>query len=366
MRLISLSCHGFRNLEAVELEPHPRFNILEGGNGQGKTNLLEATYLLAAARSFREPRNRELVRFGDTTARVRGRIARGAVIRELALEIDAGGRRCAVDGRIQQRLGSFMGQLQVVLFGPDDLGLSKSGPLLRRRFLDRAIFAVEPAYFDEARSFQAAVRHRNALLRAGESLATPLGRSFEDEYVRRAARVWWRRQGFLERFFPIFRRVLSEMSAGELLGEIRYLGPSEAGDEDVYQAELRQLGERHAEADRQRAHTTTGPLTDDLELILDGRPLRRFGSQGQHRSFVLALKIAELEAAATGLGEPPVLLLDDVSSELDADRQALLMNYLDRAGGQVFITTTDRRWVRLTGPAQSFTVEKGRVRATAA
>ncbi len=367
MQLLRLTCERFRNLDHVALEAHPRFNILEGDNGQGKTNLLEAIYLLATFRSFRDARSAELIGWGHATALVRGEAVRREVTRTIAVEISAKGRRAELDGKAVTSLSSFFGHLNVVLFGPDDLAVTKEGPALRRRLLDRAVFGVWPAYLDEARAYATALKSRNKLLKqsGGRAVDPALMASFDQELARRGARVLWRRLTYVDSFRPLFERVLSDMTGGKLEGDLRYVGlpgAREGADEEALEAAFTERLAATVDTDLRRGYTTSGPHTDDLDFSLAGRPVRQFASQGQHRAFVLALKVAEMQRIAQALGVFPVLLLDDVSSELDRTRNAQLMSYLDGAGGQVFITTTDRRWVqvgRTDETARVFTVRGG-------
>jgi DNA replication and repair protein RecF len=254
------------------------------------------------------------------------------------------------------------------LFGPDDLALTKESPAVRRRFLDRAVFNVWPAYLEEARDYQQALKSRNQLLRqqsGGRRVDATVMASFDQELARRAARVMWRRLAFIRTFRPLFVAVLDDMTAGGLTGDMTYRGGaglSEDADEAALQARAQAELERATEADLARGFTTVGPHTHDLKFELAGRSVRRFASQGQHRAFVLALKIAELVRVEQELGVFPALLLDDVSSELDRERNAHLMSYLDTAGGQVFITTTDRRWIQVQGSSRIYSVSDGAVR----
>jgi DNA replication and repair protein RecF len=368
VQILSLVCESFRNLKSVALDLHPRFNILEGQNGQGKTNVLEAIYLMGTLRSFRETRTKGLIQWDADSAIVRGRVNRRGVERELGVELSGRGRRAMKDGKIVSRLSDYFGHLHLVVFGPDDLALSKGGPGGRRRFLDRAIFQVVPAYFDEMRAYQLALKHRNELIRKTASPVDPvLLESFDEELVRRGARVLYRRLTFLEQFDPVVQTVFGELTGGEHQLGLRYDGRvTSASDEtSICDAFREQLGAAMA-VDQRRRYTTRGPHTDDLVVTLDGHVARSHASQGQHRVLALALKIAELRLAEASLGAPPILLLDDVSSELDQTRNAQLMASLDAGEGQVFITTTDRRWIHLSSAARVFSVSDGTIASESA
>ncbi|MEZ4265213.1 MAG: DNA replication/repair protein RecF [Myxococcota bacterium] len=366
MQLISLEAENLRNLAPLKLAPHPRFNVFEGDNGQGKTNVLEAIYLLATLRSFREARTRNLVRWGESDAWVRGEILRREVQRKMGVELAKTGKRAAIDGRVVDRLSEYFGHLHVVVFGPEDLVLTKGSPVFRRRFLDRAIFNLHPAYLDEMRAFMTALKHRNELLRAsaGRSVDRAVLASFDEELVRRGGRVLWRRHGFCRDFLPVVTSVFDEVTAGaHAIGMIYESLPGldavtdEREATDLYRERLIET----VASDLRQRRTTQGPHADDLAFTLDGHPARIHASQGQHRAMALALKIAELQLADVVLGGPPLLLLDDVSSELDRGRNAQLMAHLGRFAGQIFVSTTDRQWIAVDGETQVFRVEAGRV-----
>ncbi len=364
--IVDLSCDCFRNIAAVHLEAHPRFNVFEGDNGQGKTNLLEAIYLIAALRSFRDARVATMIAWGEDTATVRATVQRREVSRTVGVELSRRGKRVAVDGKVIHRAADWLGQLGVVVFGPEDLALTKGEPSLRRRFMDRAVFGIWPAFLEEARAYRAALRSRNQLLRnaAGQGLDPEVLAAFDEELIRRGARVVHRRLSYLRAFRGAFDEVFRDITAGQVAAEIAYSGGPEVTEEleepDLAGA-LRARLERTRETDLRRGYTSTGPHADDLSFKMAGRSARHYASQGQHRAFSLALKIAELRRMEAATAVEPMLLLDDVSSELDEHRNAQLMEHLDQGGGQVFITTTDRRWIRVAGASRVFTVKDGDV-----
>ncbi|MFO0745672.1 MAG: DNA replication/repair protein RecF [Myxococcota bacterium] len=373
MYLTALAAEGFRNLETFRIEPDRRFNVLEGRNGQGKTSFLEVVYLLSAFRSPKDSRSAEMIRFGQDRARIFGEIVRRDVARTVAVELKPKGKQVVLDGKPVTSLPSSFAHLNAVLFGPDDLELTKSGPAARRRFLDRAIYAVWPDHLVTLKSYKAALDSRNKLLKDARYSKTGLDPTmlevFEHELARHGARVMQRRHLFLEGFRPLFEAAFSAITAGELRGSIGHepsaISEVGAAPEVMAQQFMAKLAAQRP-VDLRLGYTKSGPHADDLDFRIDGRPARIYASQGQHRAFVLALKIAELERIQAALGVFPVFLLDDVSSELDEARNRLLMERLDQGGGQVFITTTDRRWIRLGGHATTWQVEAGRITPVAA
>jgi DNA replication and repair protein RecF len=356
VRLVSLSIRDFRNLAEVELAPSPRATILVGQNGQGKTNLLEAIYLLATLKPLRAGRLAELVRFGAPAGAVAGDFEGPGGLRRVAVRVEAGGRTATLDGKVQDRLDAYFEGLAAVCFSPDDLLLVKAGPEGRRRFLDRAAFNRWPAVLVEARDYVRALRERNAALRG----ASPeVEASFRGPLVRAAARLLRRRRDLVEELAPRVGAAFAEIS-GPGAPEVRLAYRAAAGmrlegTEEEAAALLDEILSHRLERDRERGYTSAGPHMDDLTLALDGHGARSFASQGQQRALVLALKIGEIENLRAALGRPPLLLLDDVSSELDPSKNGYLLAYLSGLPAQAFLTSTDRRLLEAAaGPDAAF------------
>ncbi len=367
MRLLGLAVRDFRNIALAELAPSPRATLLVGANGQGKTNLLEAIYFACTLRPLRTARLAELPRFGVATARVALRVLGPGGEREVAVEVGAGGRTALLDGKPQERLDGYFEGLAAVCFAPDDLLLVKGGPEGRRRFLDRAAFNRWPAVLAEARDYLRALRSRNAALR---SSPTEVEESFRAPLLAAGARLVRRRLELLAELHPRLAAAHAAI-AGPLApaAELSYrpagglsLGPG--ATEESIAAGLASALEGRAARDRERGYTSAGPHMDDLVLSLAGRNARPFASQGQQRALVLALKVAEIENLRATLGRPPLLLLDDVSSELDPEKNGFLLTYLRGLAGQALLTTTDRRLVEAAaGPeARFYEVDGGRFR----
>jgi DNA replication and repair protein RecF len=366
LKLRALHVQDFRNLAAVELAPSPRATVLLGENGQGKTNLLEAIYVLTTLKPLRAVRLVELIRFGAAQGAVAGDFDGPGGIRRVSVEVAPGGRTAFLDGKPQDRLDGYFEGLAAVCFSPDDLLLVKAGPDGRRRFLDRAAFNRWPAVLGEAREYVRALRSRNAALRGGSA---EVEASFREPLVRTAARLLARRRDLVAELAPRLRAAFAEISgpaAPEAGLTYRAAGGARAdGPEEAIAGRLREVLEERLERDRERGYTSAGPHADDLALSLDGRPARLYGSQGQQRAMVLALKIAEIENLRSALGRPPLLLLDDVSSELDPAKNHFLLAYLASLPAQAFLTSTDRRLIEpAAGPDTAYyEVENGVVTA---
>jgi DNA replication and repair protein RecF len=356
VRLASLSIRDFRNLAEVDLAPSPRATILVGENGQGKTNLLEAIYLLATLKPLRAKRLAELVRFGAAAGAVAGDFDGPGGLRRVAVRVEAGGRTATLDGKVQDGLDQYFDGLAAVCFSPDDLLLVKGGPEGRRRFLDRAAFNRWPAVLGEAREYVRALRARNAALRGG---SPEVEASFRAPLVRAAARLLVRRRSLLEELAPRLAAAFAEISGPgapeALLAYLPASGMRVDGRDDEIAARLDEILARRVERDRERGYTSAGPHMDELALALGGHGARPYGSQGQQRALVLALKVAEIENLRAALGRPPLLLLDDVSSELDPAKNGYLLAYLAGLPAQAFLTSTDRRLLEAAaGPDAAF------------
>ena len=340
MRLSNLAIAGFRNIANIRVEPGTRFNLLYGLNGQGKTNLLEAIYLLGSSRSFRNARLPELIRHDQRIAQIQGEIESGGIRSVIRLTLETGGRRVEIDGKAVQRASELHGRLNSVVFSPDDTGMVRFGPEARRRYLDRAVYMGDIGYLHCWHGYQRILKQRNHLLKTAERAGLD---TWTEKMAEAGAEVIERRLRFVRLLGDILQQHYGTIAGtGEVAG-ISYRPEGVlATDRESIRLELLELFNRHLRNDERYGTTSSGPHRDDLILSLDNRPLKAFGSQGQQKSFVLALKMAEMDNLQTIFGEPPLLLLDDMSSELDARRSGNLMDFLTARDTQVFITTTER------------------------
>jgi DNA replication and repair protein RecF len=361
--LRSLRAIGWRNLAPLALEPGPRATVFFGQNGQGKTNLLEAVYYLVEFRSFRTKAPADLVGWNVGRTQLAARAEAGGLSRAVQVELGPGQKTVRVDGKGVRRDSAALRGLGVVLFVPEDLLLPRAVPASRRSFLDRAAFNVDRAFFAEADAFQRVLKSRNALLRRGLHSTTLLA-TYDEQVAKAGARLVMRRRSITSALAPRVRRLFVALHA-DLAAEIYYRSdPSieaAAGEDAVREAIERGLVAQR-DRDLRRGFTGFGPHTDDLEILLAGRPVREHGSQGQVRSLVLALKLAELENLQEALGAPPLLLLDDVASELDEIRRRKLFETIIALPGQTLITVTDRHLIPELPGRIDFEVVAGQIR----
>lgn len=371
MRLTSLSVRHFRNLAAVDLEPHPRFNILVGQNGQGKTNLLEAIYFLAALRSFRSFRLRDLIGHGHDEATVIGHVDRDGDQRDLSLRIRPTGRRIDVNGKLLRDTSRFFGSLNATVFAPEDTWVLRGSPSDRRTMLDRMVFHAKPTHGEVALRYDTTLRNRNALFRDDAPPDPALMAAYNAELAQTGAQLYHNRLAWLDQLQAPLHDAFCEIFGAphEVAWRYEATWPDDIGHDPLptpatlYNLEAWLLAglQRASRREQQRGHTLVGPHRDDIVGVLDGQPMRVWASQGQHRAFVLALKIVEIQRLTDQFGHPPLLLLDDVSSELDPIRNARLFSFLDRIQGQVFLTTVDPAALGLRSAQSRYTMQNGQL-----
>jgi len=333
LRRLQLRNH--RNYARLDISMEPGVNVFIGANGQGKTNLLEAVAMLALSASPRARRELELVGPVAPASRIEAEVESSGRRMELTIALAVDGARAhrtiEVDGA-RRRAVDLPGHFRVTLFWPDDLGLIKAGPEQRRRFLNQLLVQVEPGYARALSGLRRILEQRNSLLKriaAGEDAPGVL-EVWNEELVRIGTEVADARATAVRELAPEAARCHAEIGGGERL-EIDYLGPPE----DLAAAVQNSLAD-----DLRRGSTSVGPHRDDLRVLLDGRDARGYASQGQQRTAVVSLKLAEAELVARRTGERPVLLLDDVLSELDLERRGALLRQVG-SGGQVVITSVD-------------------------
>ncbi len=358
LRVMRLRARGFRNLAELELEPGARFNVIHGENGQGKSNLLEAIDYLGSLRSFRGALAADMIAREQALAELAGDVAGEAVPRAFRVRWrrDAG-RELQLDGKRPRTRAQYLNAIQTVLFHPGDLQLVSGSPELRRAFIDRVLEHFDPTYASSLDAYERALRSRNRLLKA-DTPAIKAVRAYDEVLASAGAVIGQARTRLIDELGPLVSEAFRSVSGEQHALGVRY----EPRVEPSLQA-LRRALETSLEKDLARGFTADGPHADDLGLTLDGTPAKRFGSQGQHRAIVLALKVAELHELTRRVGRVPILLLDDVSSELDPARNRRLFALLAELGGQVFLTTTQPQLILLDRDRVDYRVVAGRIEA---
>lgn len=335
MRLVRLVVRGFRNLADTDYAIPSAGLVLLGDNGQGKTSLLEAIAYPVLFRSFRTSLEAEVARFGEAGFHTGLDFLRGGRPRSVAATFRLAGRKKQIelDGAAVGRVVDAAGAWLAVVFSPEDVRLAGGPAQGRRLYLDRTLSLADRHYMVALTRYRAALAQRNAALRQGRA---DLAQAFDRPLAEAGAQVVTRREAWIAKSAEPFRRAL--VALGERGGEpdLEYAGHMELADPAAWPARLEAARGR----DQARGSTSVGPHRDDLTLRLGGRPLRDYGSTGQHRSAAIALKLLELDSLTEPGGEPPALLLDDVFAELDPERQERLAEQLfGGRGAQVFLTT---------------------------
>ncbi len=358
MRLIHLTLHNVRNYVRLEIDLPPGLTVLWGDNAQGKTNLLEAIYYLATSRSLHAGADRELVNWLAVEqeplpyARLVGRVARqeGEVSIELTLtrqENNEGRYRKQIRlNGVPRRAMDLLGQLTVVLFMPEDIDLVFGPPSLRRRYLDATLCQIDPAYCQALARYNQVVTQRNALLRDLQERSGDPGQLifWDERLVEHGAVVIARRQQALLALDGLAHTIHAQLTDGAELLRLRYLpGVRIEGEETVSGIAARFQAQLAAWRGREMAAgmTLLGPHRDEMRFLINKADAGVYGSRGQQRTAALSLKLAEVELMRRETGEFPLLLLDDVLSELDAQRRRFLLAWLDQGPEQAILTTTD-------------------------
>ena len=364
MFLHHLELTDYRNYAALSVDFGATKAILLGDNAQGKTNVLEAIGLLATGKSPVASKDADLVRWGAEQAVIRARVTRELGETAVDMLIRQSGRRAMrVNGLAARKLADVLGKVLVVLFRSEDLLLVKGGPAERREFLDTMLVQLSGTHYQQLHDYQRVLTQRNHLLRAiGEGRGSRGAlEAFDEQLIQLALAIWKRRMRLIAALAPRVAERHAAIAEGKERIGLDYL-PSVplAGPEAGWEAQVRAALAEAGPKELARGQTLVGPHRDDLALTIDGRPAKVFGSQGQQRTVVLAMKLAELEHVREATGEAPLLLLDDVLAELDVRRQnALLSSIGDDV--QTFVTSTHLNdfsadWLR---QAEIYTVRQG-------
>lgn len=371
MKLRRLKTENFRNLAAVDLVPGPGVNVIYGENAQGKTNLIEAIYLLTGQKSFRAAKESDYLRFGTGVARIEAEFT--CQNRKKTAALAFGSKKLAWLSGVECTPGELTGEFLAVVFSPGELALIQEGPAERRAFLDGAISQVMPRYTATLAAMSRILLQRNTLItdmqKSGNTaMMEPLLETWDRSLARAAFSVCHARARFLRRLAPPAAEIYRDICKREdqpfsLTYQPSIPAPGSCDWADMTPAE----GEAHIRAalaaarseDYKNYCTTIGPHRDNMEVSIAGISARSFGSQGQQRSCALALKLAQCRVMEETLGEAPIILLDDVLSELDKTRREYFLH--GKHPGQVFITCCDRNAARTLGGGAAFRMKEGQL-----
>lgn len=336
MYIKEIELHDFRNYQTLWAEFDPRVNVFHGKNAQGKTNLLESIYITSMGKSFRTNKDKDLIRFGADFFRVKVKACKeDDIFIELAVN-KQGKKGIKIDGIKAKKLSQLFENIYIVIFSPEDLRIVKDEPEKRRRFIDRELCQIKPSYYNSLNQYKKVLAQRNAYLK--ETYVDPAVLDIWDSQLAEyGSKVILQRETFIKKLEIISRSIHEGITNRQESLDVSY-EPSIKPCPDlcsVFYEELRENRER----DLKNRTTGKGPHKDDLKLQISGIDIRGFGSQGQQRTAALSLKLSEIQLIREETGENPILLLDDVLSELDQQRQTDLIDSLEDT--QIFITTTE-------------------------
>ena len=348
----------YRNIEKTELTFCKGVNIIYGENAQGKTNILEALWLFTGTKSFRNSKDVEQIQFEKESALIQTDfISQG---REQKAKIEFTEKKTAYLNDIKQSsVSQFASVFPAVIFSPEHLLLVKGGPKERRQFIDNALCQIKPRFHEYLTKYKKNLAQRNALLKDykyNSSIEVMLD-IFEENLASLGAKIILQRQKYIEALGEQVKKIYFGISSGNEEIEIKYLCSFDI-KEEIQQDFLNALKLSRSD-DMQTLSTSVGPHRDDMEIYINGISARKFGSQGQQRSAVLALKLAEANVLKEKTGEQPIALLDDVMSELDEQRQDYILHHID--GWQVFITCCDPDTILRLKEGKTFQIKKGKV-----
>lgn len=359
MKINSISIENFRNIEKLDLD-FDDVNIIYGQNAQGKTNLIEAIYLFTGSKSFRGVKDRELIRFGSDFSKLK--INFESENRNQNAEIRIDGKRTAYLNGIKKKSPSALGEeLKAVIFSPVHLSMVKDGPSERRRFIDNALCQLKYNYRNVLKEYNRALSQRNMLLKdisKNSSLADMLY-IWDKNLAATGAKIIYQRNKYVEALLPFAKEVFDGLSGGREEIDLVLKGPFDYRDLSLKEIENKLLitFEKSRGSDFMNRITTAGPHRDDMEILINSKSARTYGSQGQQRSCVLALKLAEASLLKEMTQNEPLALLDDVMSELDITRQDYILNHIKN--WQVFITCCDADTVLRLKKGKTFHIENG-------
>jgi len=330
MQINQLRLKDFRNYKSLDISFHPKVNIFLGNNAQGKTNLLEALYITSLGKSFRTGRDWEMIRFEMPFFRVEVDATKEGEPLTIDMAVSQEKKGIKIDGLKATKTSDLLEHIYTVIFSPEDLKIVKDEPEKRRRFIDREISQLKPSYYQNLTCYKKALVQRNALLKDCNLNEENLN-VWDESLAYYGHRIMEQREIFITKLDTISRQLHNDITKGEETLEVIY-------EKDCSEDLLGALSRCHRR-DRMRGTTGAGPHRDDLKILVNGVDIRPYGSQGQQRTAALSLKLSELQLIKEETGEEGILLLDDVLSELDAQRQQFLIKSLGSV--QLFITATE-------------------------
>lgn len=374
MRIKSLKLLYFRNYLSMNIDAHPSLNVLVGNNANGKTNIIESIFCLALGRSYRTKSDSECIMFGETATAMSCVVNKNDKNLDIMLGINNKGKSAKIGGVKKTKLTDFVGELNVVLFSPEDLQLVKGSPSLRREFINREFYQFSRIYHKYYLMYQHLLKQRNSYLKdmrknPKDEMSLAYLETITSQLAKVAIYITRERVSFVQEISKLTYQNMLNISNGQESLKIRYkssvleaLNINDISDEIFNEESLTKVMLKKSYDDIMRGSTKIGPHQDDLEFYINDLDAKMYASQGQQRSIVLSLKLSEINYLKTKTGTYPVLLLDDVLSELDKNRQLKLLDAINE-NVQTFITTPSISDIKedLLEKAKVFKIENGNI-----
>jgi DNA replication and repair protein RecF len=362
MFIKDIELKNFRNYEDFSIDFDKKVNLVIGRNAQGKTNLIEAIYLTSIGRSFRTSHDGELIKFGEKSAFVRVNAEKEVTDTKVEITINSNSKKfIKKDGTGIRKTSQLLDNIIIVIFSPEDLKIVKDEPEKRRRFIDRELAQIKPAYYDCLANYKRILLQRNSYLKE-DNIQRSILEIWDEQLVKYGSSLMKMRKDFIDQINEYSGKIHDNITNGKEKLRVEY-DPNISFDEDMArQQEIFQESMARANDNDMRLRTTSkGPHKDDMQFFVNGINARNFGSQGQQRTCALSLKLAELDFIKEETGESGILLLDDVMSELDEERREYLIRAL--SGNQLFITATDidQGLLESYPEAKIIRIEKGKI-----
>ena len=358
MKLRSLILRNFRTYKSLNISFHDKFNLIYGNNAQGKTNLLEAVYYISSFRPFKSVKNEELITFGQQNAGLKGEIVSETGLDEISIHIVRGKKSVKLNSKVVHRLSRYVGRFNVVLFLPSDLKIVKGSPSVRRQYLDALICNLNSEHINDLKYYNKAVSHRNAVLSGTKNIDSDVLEVWDSKIAELGSKLTTRRIKNIKVLAEKLNELYNSTSGVDAKIDIVYKASYEKKG-TIEESILKALKENFKK-DRLRGHTTVGPHRDYIGFKIDGKDTTMYASQGESKNLVLALKAAEIYMYETIRGQKPILLLDDITSELDKNRKGFLFALLKDYAGQVFVTSTGADEIPYRGEKKVFRITKGK------
>ncbi|MCL1808649.1 MAG: DNA replication/repair protein RecF [Clostridiales bacterium] len=331
MHIREVEIVNFRNYKEEKIKFHEKLNVFTGGNAQGKTNILESIYISSMGRSFRSGKDSEMIKIGESFCKSKVVALRGGEEITVEIAITSKEKGVKINNAKIKKSSELAENVLIVVFSPEDLRIVQGDPERRRRFMDRELSQIKPSYYSDLSSYKRVLTQRNALLKDRNANKVDF-EVWDEKMVDHGSRIIKKREIFVDKINTISGKIHSEITNGKESLKVLY-------DCSVSPDSFLDALKDNFKKDILRGNTETGPHRDDLEIRANGMDIRRFGSQGQQRTAALSLKLAEINIIKEETGESPVLLLDDVLSELDGERQNFLIKSLKNV--QIFLTAAE-------------------------